>query len=91
MPISPLTEGSPCTSQGLFGKVLRKLSLKRKSSRSSLQGKRKNSQSPLDGCNLDGYNLEGFFAEVGHNVARMDTHTFFNVEVSPSLLVIDPL
>ena len=77
VPVSPLTEGNPCTSQSIFGKVFRRLSLKRKSSRSSLQ-KRKNSQSP----NSDRCNLEGFFTEVDQNMARLDTHTFFNVEVS---------
>ena len=80
VPTSPQTE---CTShsQSIFGKVFRRLSLKRKSSRSSLH-KRKNSQSPSND-----YNLEGFFQQVDQNVARLDTHTFFNVEVSRDCLV----
>ncbi|XP_070205780.1 protein unc-13 homolog D-like [Littorina saxatilis] len=81
LPISPATEGSPCTSHGILGKVFRKLSLKRKSSKSSLLG-RKNSQSrsPGEGESQDGLNLDSVYSHVSRNVSGLDTHTFFNVE-----------
>nr|KAG5690119.1 hypothetical protein BaRGS_003442 [Batillaria attramentaria] len=78
VPLSPATEGTPCTSQGILGKLVRKLSLKRKSSRGSLR--RKNSNSNANASPLDDFNLDGFLSEVGKNITRLDSHTFFNVE-----------